>query len=120
MSQVCCSVCHVCYDPATNAASCPHGPKPVMGRRSFGVSILAVAFVPFVWMKQAKASRAEMFWKGAQPGMMMFTPSTEADAVKWEKLVKPPLSGGDLIETTTMRNHKWRTHQPRTLVDPGR
>lgn len=32
-----------------------------------------------------------------------------------EKTVFPPLRPGDLVETTTMRNVRWRTHRPRTL-----
>lgn len=34
-----------------------------------------------------------------------------------EKTVQPPgLSGGDMIDTTSMRNNEWRTKYPRQLV----
>ena len=35
----------------------------------------------------------------------------------WEKVVTPPgMEGGDPVETSTMRNTKWRTFRPRHLL----
>lgn len=36
----------------------------------------------------------------------------------WEKTVTPPgLDGGDAIQTATMRNNRWRTKAPRSLIE---
>lgn len=47
-----------------------------------------------------------------------FVDTNVGGVIIWEKRVKPPgMIGGGANDTTTMRNTRWRTKQPKNLLD---